>query len=115
MRLPAESAGVGRKCALDREGDVIAGVWPGVERFKLQAHDAVAADRFGSAVSYSVRRRGSMPQPLCTFVTSKRVSYPSPDSFETLRTRTGKHTQSWPRLWPKQINEDVDYCRLRKG
>lgn len=53
MRLPAESAGVGRACELDREGD-IAGAWPGAEHFKLQAHDAVAADRFGSAVSYLV-------------------------------------------------------------
>lgn len=54
MRLPPESAGVGRKCELDREGD-IAGAWEGAEHFKLQAHDAVAADRFGTAVSYLVR------------------------------------------------------------
>lgn len=52
-RLPAESTGAGRKCELDREGDV-AGNWQGAERFKLQAHDAAAADRFGSAVSYLV-------------------------------------------------------------
>ena len=52
-RLP-ESVGVGRKCELAREGEV-AGVWQGAERFKLQAHDAFAADRFGSAVSYLVR------------------------------------------------------------
>ena len=53
MRLPPESAGAGRKCELDREGD-IAGNWEGAEHFKLQAHDAVAADRFGTAVSYLV-------------------------------------------------------------
>eukprot|EP00752_Nemacystus_decipiens_P003960 g3626.t1 len=56
MRLPAESTGVGRACQLDQEGD-IAGTWPGAEHFKLQAHDAVAADRFGSAVSYLAAER----------------------------------------------------------
>lgn len=45
---------VGRKCDLKREDDAVAGHWPGAERFKLQAHDALAADRFGSAVSYLV-------------------------------------------------------------
>ncbi|CAM9102436.1 unnamed protein product [Scytosiphon promiscuus] len=59
VRLPVEAAryDIGRKCELDREGDIIAGHWPGVERFKLQAHDALAADRFGSAVSYSAADR----------------------------------------------------------
>lgn len=59
-RLPAESAGAGLKCELDREGDV-AGAWEGVERFKLQAHDAVAADRFGSAVSYLASSESNPP------------------------------------------------------
>lgn len=49
-RLPTAN-GVGLKCDIDKEGDAEA-VWQGYERFKLQAHDAVAADRFGSAVSY---------------------------------------------------------------
>lgn len=52
-RLP-EPGGVGRKCEQEQEGE-LAGIWHGTERFKLQAHDAVAADRFGSAVSYMVR------------------------------------------------------------
>ncbi|CAM9369602.1 unnamed protein product, partial [Choristocarpus tenellus] len=39
----------------DSKGALLPGgvaVWPGAEHFKLQAHDAAAADRFGSAVSY---------------------------------------------------------------
>lgn len=52
-RLP-ETEGVGRRCQQDQEGE-LAGTWHGAERFKVQAHDAVAADRFGSAVSYLVR------------------------------------------------------------
>lgn len=63
VRLPTESAGVGRACELDRDGD-IAGAWPGAEHFKLQAHDAVAADRFGSAVSYLVSVTPTFSHPL---------------------------------------------------
>ena len=51
-RVP-ETTGSGRKCEINREGD-LAGVWHGVERFMLQSHDAYAADRFGTAVSFLV-------------------------------------------------------------
>lgn len=51
-RLPTP-ARVDPKCAIEKEGDSEA-IWQGYEHFKLQAHDAVAADRFGSAVSYLV-------------------------------------------------------------
>ncbi|CAM9209584.1 unnamed protein product [Hapterophycus canaliculatus] len=58
-RLPVEPAqyDIGRKCELNRKGGAVAGFWPGAERFKLQAHDALAADRFGSAVSYLAAER----------------------------------------------------------
>ncbi|CAM9763265.1 unnamed protein product [Pylaiella littoralis] len=72
-RLPAESAGAGLKCELDREGDV-AGAWEGVERFKLQAHDAVAADRFGSAISYLAKSSMAAERALL-------VGTPYSDSF----------------------------------
>lgn len=51
-RLPVPIR-VDPKCVLGKESDS-EGIWQGYERFKLQAHDAVAADRFGSAVSYLV-------------------------------------------------------------
>ena len=41
------------KCVLEKEDDAEA-IWQGYERFKLQAHDAFAADRFATAISYSV-------------------------------------------------------------
>lgn len=46
--------GTGIKCEAGRSG-YVEGEWQGTERFELQAHDAVAADCFGSAVSYLVR------------------------------------------------------------
>lgn len=67
-RLPIEE-GVGRKCTLSREG-ALAGVWQGTERFKLQAHDAVAADRFGSAISYLVRVVAAKRRALMTWLSS---------------------------------------------
>ncbi|CAM9175345.1 unnamed protein product [Ascophyllum nodosum] len=54
-RVP-ETTGSGRKCEINREGD-LAGVWHGVERFMLQSHDAYAADRFGTAVSFLAAER----------------------------------------------------------
>lgn len=52
LRVP-EVRGVGRKCEVKNEGDLF-GIWNRIERFKLQAHDAHAADHFGSAVSFLV-------------------------------------------------------------
>lgn len=52
---PSAPTRTGLKCELNREGDPEA-TWQGTERFKLQAHDAAAADRFGSGVSYLVGR-----------------------------------------------------------
>lgn len=87
VRQPSESAGVGRACELDREGD-IAGAWPGAEHFKLQAHDAVAADRFGSAVSYLVRLTPTTTLYLSPFSPPLyRTSYPNPKQIPRQSTR----------------------------